>query len=205
MPALAEIDLVSDPDDLCHPLRSQMISLSDHPADLGEPFEAATLRAAQRVRLEVRNDQVHEIGYRPGLVLEGPIGPRLADPAALEEGLWILQQLTVSLVQRERERRAGLKPDPQLRTDCERDAEASFALPPDQSQTTDPTGARLHRRPLSLSEGRRIACHRFILTSSQDGTPLLSDQSLRGQGSLRAPRLPSGLPAAARAGRASPI
>jgi hypothetical protein len=36
----------------------------------------------------------------------------------------------------------------------------------------------------------------LILALGQDGTPLLSDQSLRGQGSRVAPRLPSGLPAA---------
>jgi hypothetical protein len=35
-----------------------------------------------------------------------------------------------------------------------------------------------------------------ILAPGQDGKPLLSDQSLRGQGSGFAPRLPSGLPAA---------
>ena len=87
MPALAEVHLVSDPDDLCHPLRSQMISLSDHLAGRGEPVEAATLRAAQRIRLEVRNDPIHEVSRRPGFVLEGPIASRLADPSAFEEGL----------------------------------------------------------------------------------------------------------------------
>jgi hypothetical protein len=112
MPALAEVHLVSDPDDLCHPLRSQMISLSDHLAGRSEPVEAAALRAAQRVRLEVRNDPTHEVGHRPGLVLEGPIGSRRADPSAFEEGLYAPQQLTIPLVQRERERWAGFEPDP---------------------------------------------------------------------------------------------
>jgi hypothetical protein len=56
VPALAEVHLVSDPDDLSHPLRSQMISLSDHLADLGECAEAVALDATQRIRLEVRND-----------------------------------------------------------------------------------------------------------------------------------------------------
>src|SRR5919106_153602 len=87
MPALAEVHLVSDPDDLCHPLRSPMISLSDHLAGLCESVEATTLRAAQRIRLEMRNDPIHEVGHRP-----------------------------------------GFEPDPQSRTDGERDAEASFAL-----------------------------------------------------------------------------
>jgi hypothetical protein len=54
MPVLAEVHLVSDPDDPFHPLRSQMISLPDHPAGLGEPFEAMALRATQRIRRKVR-------------------------------------------------------------------------------------------------------------------------------------------------------
>jgi hypothetical protein len=69
------------------PLWSQMISLPDHPAGLGEPFEAMALRATQRVRRKVRQNPIHEIGDRPGFVLEGPIGTRLADPSALKEGL----------------------------------------------------------------------------------------------------------------------
>jgi hypothetical protein len=73
MPALAEVHLVSDPDDLCHPLRSQMISLPDHLAGRGEPIEAVALRATQRVRLEVRDDPLYEVADRPSLVLEGPI------------------------------------------------------------------------------------------------------------------------------------
>jgi hypothetical protein len=87
MPALAKVYLVSDPDDPFHPLRSQMISLPDHPAGLGEPFEAMALRATQGVRRKVRQDPIHEISDRPGFILEGPIGTRLADPAALKEGL----------------------------------------------------------------------------------------------------------------------
>jgi hypothetical protein len=87
VPALSEVHLVSDPDDLSHPLRSQMISLSDHLADLGEPVETAALCTTERVRLEMRNYSLHEVGHRPGFVLEGPIGTRLADPAALEKGL----------------------------------------------------------------------------------------------------------------------
>ena len=58
MPALAEVHPVSDSNYLCHPLRSQMISLSDHLAGRGEPAEAATLSAAQRIRFEVRNDAI---------------------------------------------------------------------------------------------------------------------------------------------------
>ena len=54
MPALAEVDLVSDAHDLSHTLRSQTISLSDHLADVCEPAEAAPLGALQRIRLEVR-------------------------------------------------------------------------------------------------------------------------------------------------------
>jgi hypothetical protein len=41
-----------------------MISLPDHPADLGEPFEAVALGATQRVRLEVRHDMTHEVADR---------------------------------------------------------------------------------------------------------------------------------------------
>ena len=87
MPALAEIHLESDANNLLHPLRSQMISLSDHLAGLGESVEATALRAAQRVRLEMRNHAIQELAHRPGFVLEGPIAARLADPAAFEEGL----------------------------------------------------------------------------------------------------------------------
>jgi hypothetical protein len=87
VPALSEIHLVSDPDDLSHPLRSQMISLPDHLADLRESAEAVALDATERIRLEVRNDVFQELTHRSGLVLEGPIGSRLADPPALEEGL----------------------------------------------------------------------------------------------------------------------
>jgi hypothetical protein len=64
-----------------------MISLSDHLADLCEPAERVALGATRRIRLEVRNDVVQEIADRPGLVLGGSIGARLADPATLEEGL----------------------------------------------------------------------------------------------------------------------
>jgi hypothetical protein len=74
VPALAEIHLVSDPDDLSHPLRLQMISLSDHLADLREPAEAAAFNAAERIRLEVRNDVFQELADRTDFIFEGPIG-----------------------------------------------------------------------------------------------------------------------------------
>ena len=63
MPALAEVHLVSNPDDPFHPFRSQMISLSDHLADQGEPLERATLHATQGVGLEMRHDAAQEVGY----------------------------------------------------------------------------------------------------------------------------------------------
>jgi hypothetical protein len=74
VPALAEVHLGSYPDDFCHPLRSQMISLSDHPADLGEPAKAVALGATKRIRLEVRHDAIRELSRRANLVLEGSIG-----------------------------------------------------------------------------------------------------------------------------------
>ena len=61
MPALSEIHLVSDPDDLSHPFRPEMIALLDHLADPCESPEAAELDAAQRDCLEMRNDAAREL------------------------------------------------------------------------------------------------------------------------------------------------
>src|SRR5215207_1845460 len=158
MPPLSEVHLVCDADDLGHPLRRQMISLPDHLADLGEPAEAAPLGAAQRIRLEVRNYVVDEICDRPSFVLEGSIGLRLANPSTPEVGLQVPQQLAVLLVQRERERRPGFRARPSASSEWQRRCRSIPRPPPDRSRTRGPTGLRLHRRPYSLSEGRRVAC-----------------------------------------------
>jgi hypothetical protein len=62
VPALAEIHPGSYPNYVCHPLRSQMISLSDHLADLGEPAKAVALGATKRIRLEVRQMRFESSG-----------------------------------------------------------------------------------------------------------------------------------------------
>ena len=83
MPALAEVHLVSDPDDLGHPFRPEMIALLDHLADPGESLEAAELHAPQGECREVRNHAARELPHRADLVFEGSIGAALTDPAAL--------------------------------------------------------------------------------------------------------------------------
>ena len=87
MPALAEIDLVSDPDYLLQAVTLQMISLSDHLADEREALEAPRLASLEREALEMWKDSRQEIRDRPNLVLIGPIGSGLSDPSAAEECL----------------------------------------------------------------------------------------------------------------------
>jgi hypothetical protein len=87
MPALPEIHLVSDPDDLLHPVTPQMIALFDHSADPREPYESLSFASAEGKALEVRDDPLNEFRNGSRLVLEGAIAPGLADPAASEKGL----------------------------------------------------------------------------------------------------------------------
>jgi hypothetical protein len=81
MPALAEVHLVSDSNNPGEALARPMVALPDHPTHLGEAGEARRLRTTEVVALEVWNHGPEQIAYRPGLVLEGPIGPRCAEPS----------------------------------------------------------------------------------------------------------------------------
>jgi hypothetical protein len=180
MPALAEIHLVSDADDPGKAFARPMVALSDHPTYLREAGETRRLRSTKVVALEMRHDGVEQIAYRSGFVLEGPISARLPDPATSEKRLQIQQKRPVSLVQRQREGRARLKPGSQLGPHGERDAEASLSLREARDEPWIQRELELLRCPMLHSEGRRIAC-RLSLARGQDGTPLLSDQSLRGQ------------------------
>src|SRR3954454_13322156 len=108
MPALAEVHLVSDPDDPREAVALQMSSLSDHLADLRKAGETRRLGPAERVALEVRHDGLQQVTERTSLVLPGSVATRLADPADFEETLQILEERLVLLVPRQRGRRPRL-------------------------------------------------------------------------------------------------
>ena len=90
-----------------------------------------------------------------------------------------MEEIAVLLIERERERRPSLEARLQFRSDGEGHTEASFPF----RQTGHVP--RLKRALLSIGvrlKARAGVLHAvLILALSQDGKPLLSDQSLRGQ------------------------
>ena len=174
-----EVHLVGDANYLRHASTRQMIPLSNRLADRREPGEASRLRSAERVLVEVREDPLVELRHRAHLVLEGAIRAGLADPTASEKALQAVEEIAVLLIERERERRPSLEARLQFRSDGEGHTEASFPF----RQTGHVP--RLKRALLSIGvrlKARAGVLHAvLILALSQDGKPLLSDQSLRGQ------------------------
>jgi hypothetical protein len=125
---LAETRLVSERHDLSQSIALEMIALFDHPANRREAMKASPFRPSQGKRFEVRNDPIEQLPGRPTLVLESAVTAGLSDRAASEVDLQILEERSVPLVQRKRERRAHLDARPELGAKREGDAEASFSL-----------------------------------------------------------------------------
>ena len=85
-------------------------------------------RPNQRKPLEVRHDSPCQIRNGPRLILVSPIRARIPNRATPEKGMDLLEQIQVSLIEREGERRPGLDPDLQLPPETEGYGETAFAL-----------------------------------------------------------------------------
>ena len=116
---LAETCLARERHYLAQAIALEMIALFDHPADLREGIEASPLVPAKGKALEMRHDVVEQFRGRPTLVLESVITAGLSDRAAFEVHLQILEELSIPLVQRKRERRANLDARPELGSERE--------------------------------------------------------------------------------------
>ena len=162
----------------------QMLICMSHTANVSKYLEIMMFRTNQRISLKMRNYSPCQIRDRPRLILVCSIRSRIPNSSAPEVRMQPLQQLQISLIERNGKRWPGFYADSQFFSKTERDRETTFALhkarnePRVQQRTTVCLHKNCSSFPLA-KKGRVTGVLRDRLYI--DIAPHLSDQSLRGQ------------------------
>ena len=119
-------------------------------ANVSKDREILALRPNQRITLKMRDDSPCQIHDRSRLVFVSPIRPRISNRATPEKRVKLFEQLQISLIERDGERRPGLDPDLQLPSETEGYGETAFALRESRDEPWVQHGAfcDLHRNSL---------------------------------------------------------